>query len=403
MTKRTTEVKMTELNKQSLDSLQRASQKGRLTFGLDLGDQRSHYCILDSEGEVLMRSKVATRQDEIGRVLGAIPKMKVVMEVGTHSSWVSRKSKQAGHETIVANARNVKWISEAKDKTDRADPEKLARLGRTDVRLLSPIEHRGEEAQRGRMIVNARQALVEARTKLINTARGLVKPLGERIGKCESEAFGVSVAEKHLSKEMVEALKPLLECVEKLTNQIGVYDDKLKEMERNLPETKLLTQVYGVGTRVGVSYVLTIEDPKRFSNSRQVGPYLGMVSGQRQSGEQNPQLRISKQGDRSLRALLVQSAHCIMKTNAPDSDLKRWGMKQLGLDQSPIGGQKGKAGQVKSRSRKKKVIVAVARKLAVLLHHLWSTGEVYDPLYQAKKEQAARQARARRDAERPAA
>lgn len=120
--------------------------------------------------------------------------------------------------------------------------------------------------------------------------------------------------------------------------------------------------------------MLTIEDADRFNKSRDVGAYLGMVPGQKQSGGSDPQQRITKEGDRMVRWMLVQCAHCILRKNAPDSDLKQWGEKKL-IEQ---------VGKPVKKSSKKKVLVAMARKLSVVMHKLWANGEVYDPLYNAK-------------------
>lgn len=128
-----------------------------------------------------------------------------------------------------------------------------------------------------------------------------------------------------------------------------------------------------------MTYILTIEDADRFDHSRDVGPYLGLTRKQRDSGESQPELGISKKGDQLMRRLLVQGAQCIMRQGAPDSDLRAWGMARL-----PHGGKKG------SKAGKKKAVVAIARKLAVLLHRLWVTGEVYDPQHNRKAAEAGK-------------
>ena len=169
-------------------------------------------------------------------------------------------------------------------------------------------------------------------------------------------------------------IKPLLKTVEAISEQIGQYDEQIAGIAQRYPEVKLLRQVYGVGVLIAVTYVLTLEDAERFAHSRDVGPYLGLTRKQRDSGESQPELGISKAGDKLLRNLLVQGAHCILRKGAPDSDLRAWGLAKMGQ-----GGKRAK----------KRAIVAVARKLAVLLHHLWVTGEVYDPQYNRKAAEAA--------------
>lgn len=214
---------------------------------------------------------------------------------------------------------------------------------------------------------------------MINAARGLTKPMGERLKSCDADSVKESLADGH-SEATQAIIRPLLKLVESITQQIQVYDQKIQEMEKRYPETKLLKQVHGVGRLIALSFILTLEDAERFAHSRDVGPYLGLTRKLRESGESQPELGISQAGDGLMRRLLVQAAHCILREGVPDSDLKAWGMTKV---------QAG-AGKKGSKKRKTKAAVAVARKLAVLLHRLWVTGEVYDPQYNRKAVEAAK-------------
>jgi transposase len=352
----------------------RRGAKQRLTVGLDLGDRESRYCILDERGEKASEGKVGTTKEGLRKEFGKMGRSRMALEVGTHSPWVSRQLAEMGHEVIVANPRKVKLITQSVKKNDRMDAEQLARLARVDPKLLSPIRHRGAEAQADLAVIRARDGMVGNRTAAINTARGLAKPMGERLKKCDADSVTVSLAEG-LSEATRQVVVPILRCVEEINKVIGVFDKKIEEIEKRYPETKVLKQVYGVGRLVALTYILTIEDKERFEQSRDVGPYLGLTRKIRESGESRPELGISKAGDELLRRLLVQSAHCVMRRDAPDCDLRATGLKLQG------GGGK--------RGRKKKAAVAVARKLAVLLHRLWVTGEVYDPHYNRKAAAAA--------------
>jgi transposase len=356
----------------------------RLTVGVDLGDRDSHYCILDEAGEKASEGKVATTKTGLDSVFGKMAASRIALEVGTHSPWVSRHLAAMGHEVIVANPRKVKLITQSVKKNDRMDAEHLARLARVDPKLLSPIQHRGPEGQADLAVIRARAGLIDARTGLINTARGLAKPMGERLQKCDADYVKGSLADG-LSEAVQNAIRPLLKSVEEINKQIGGYDQRIEGIAKKYPEMKLLKQVHGVGTLIALTYILTIEDAGRFAHSREVGPYLGLTRKLRDSGESQPELGISKAGDELLRRLLVQGAHCILRQGAPDSDLKAWGMGML---------QNG-GGKKVSKKRKKKAIVAVARKLAVLLHRLWVTGEVYDPHYNRKAAQAAAKGKAK--------
>ena len=199
----------------------------------------------------------------------------------------------------------------------------------------------------------------------MNTVQGLAKSVGERLPKVDAEALDVEDA-KALPDALRQVLKPILQSIEQLTVKIKAADKELEQIARNrYPETKLLMQISGVGTLIALTFVLTVEDNARFRKSRDVGCFLGLRPRRADSGEHRPQLPITKEGDVYLRALLVQGAHCILSRQGPDTDLKRWGTR--------IAGGGGK-------NAKKRAIVAVARKLAVLLHRLWTTGEVYEPL-----------------------
>jgi transposase len=356
------------LSKTHKSQIRQMAAQQRLTVGLDLGDRNSRYCILDEAGEVVSEGQLPTTKAGLNSLFEKMPSSRVALEVGTHSPWASRHVAGMGHEVIVANPHKVKLITQSVRKNDRIDAQQLGRLARVDPKLLSPIRHRGEQAQADLAVIRARAELVEARTGLINCARGLVKPMGERLKKCDADQVSEAMA-KPLSEAVQVVIGPLLKSVETISEQIGVYDQKIAEIAKRYPEVELLTQVYGVGTLIALTYMLTIEDAERFQHSRDVGAFLGLQPKQRESGERQPQLGISKSGDRLMRSLLVQGAHCILRKGAPDSDLRAWGVAKM---------EKG------GKNAKRRAIVAVARKLSVLLHRLWVTGEVYDPLYNRK-------------------
>ena len=342
------------------------------TIGLDLGDRSSRYCLLDEQGDVIQEGSVATTRKGLDRVFGSAGRCRLAMEVGTHSPWVSRYLARLGYEVIVANARRVRLISESSRKDDKLDAKTLARLARIDPELLSPIRHRGEQAQADLMMIRARAVLVQTRTALINAARGLTKSYGERLPSCATYQMGKDQAEL-LSPAIRAALEPLLAEVETVTERIREYDKQLEQLcQTRYPETKLLKQVHGVGTLIALAFVLTVEDPHRFRKSRAVGCYVGLRPKRRQSGQSRPQLGISKEGDVYLRTLLVQGAHHVLGPFGKDSDLRRWGLK--------LAAQGGK-------NAKKRAVIAVARKLAVLLHKLWVSGETYEPLRLANRAQ----------------
>lgn len=335
------------------------------TMGLDLGDRLSVYRIVDSGGEVVARGRVPTRKAAMIELFSRLPASRVVLEVGTHSPWVSRLVASCGHEVVVANPRQVRLISQSTTKSDRFDAEMLARLGRLDPLLLRPVRHRGEQVQIDRALLVSRDALVRERSRLILSVRGQVKSFGERLPSCSAEAF-IGKAAPAVPAQLRPALDPLVEQIEQLTRQIRSYDRQIETACRErYPETIVLQQVRGVGALTALAFVTAIEDPHRFPKSREVGPFLGLVPRRDQSGDRDPKLGITKAGDGYLRCLLVQAGHYVLGPFGPDCHLRRYGQRII--DQ----GGKG---------AKRRAVVAVARKLAVLLHRLWISGAVYEPL-----------------------
>ena len=214
---------------------------------------------------------------------------------------------------------------------------------------------------------------MEARTQLINHSRGLVKSVGQRLPRCSSEAFARKVLGA-IPESLQPGLLPVLEMITSLTAQIKALDRRMDALaDQVYPETKLLRQVTGVGPITSLAYVLILEDAGRFGKSRAVGSYLGLTPGSYKSGDSDPQMRITKEGDALLRRLLVVAAQYILGPFGPDTDLRRFGLRIA---------QRG------GKNAKKRAVVAVARKLAVLLHHLWRSGEVYEPLYQETRKAA---------------
>lgn len=354
------------------------------TTGLDVGDQYSYYHVLEACGTTARTGRIRTTPEALQKFFGKQRHMRVVLEIGMHSPWISRLLEAVGHEVIVANARRVALIARNNSKTDRIDAELLARLGRTDPKLLQPVRHRNEQSQANLALMRSRENLVQVRTKLVNHARGILKSFGRRFRACSTESFH-KLDLKETPETLRPALEPIFRVVENLTLEIRRFDKQIEEIARQrYPETQLLRQVVGVGPLTSLGYVLTVEDPHRFPKSRTVGSYLGLRPKQQDSSTARPQLRITKEGSPLVRRLLVGSAHYILGPFGPDTDLRRWGLRLC---------------EVGGGNAKKRAVVAVARKLAVLLHRLWITGAQYDPLRQAKRAEARR--RALREAARP--
>lgn len=347
------------------------------TIGMDLGDKMNVLCLLDEAGEVLDKCEIVNHASQIKKFFGRIPEpslVRVAMECGTHSRWISHLLDARGFEVLVGNARKLRAIWQSDHKDDWRDAEMLARIGRFDPRLLSPIRHRSMEAHADLAVIRARDALLRARTALINCARGLVKSTGSRLPNCSAESFSAKTVE-HVPIELVPAINPLLQQIASLNAQIRRYDRCIEQLcEHRYTETGSVRQITGVGPLTALAFILTIEEPNRFEKNRCIGPFLGLTPKREQSGKTDKQLPISKAGDAYLRRLLSQSAHYILGPFGPDCDLRRYGQRLIAR-----GGKAPKA----------RAITAVSRKLAVLMLRLWRTEEIYDPFHKRSLKTAA--------------
>lgn len=344
-------------------SQRQGAERGRDTIGIDLGDKVSRYAILNASGELLEEGSFRNEVSSIEKHFGGDTKpARIAMEVGTQSAWIERELKRLGHEVIVANARELAWITASDRKNDRSDAEKLARLARADERLLKPVEHRTAEQQAELDVIRARDGIVRARTMLVNLARSLVKGFGCRLPAAITLTFGTR-ALTCVPDLLKPALEGLLGQVDDLTRRIKEYEQRIHALAQSKPEVIRLTTIPGVGELSALTFVLTLGNAGRFAQSRDVGAYLGMCPKQRQSGDRDPQLGISKAGNSYLRKLLAQCAHHILGPFGKDSALRRWGL--------------AKAGAAGASNARKRAVIAVARKLAVVMHKMWRTQQAF--------------------------
>lgn len=345
-----------------------------MTIGLDLGNRFGHYCILSSDGEIVCEERVRMTRDALTDVFEKHRGSRVAIETGTHALWVSEHLSSLGLDVIVANARELSAITGSDRKKDKQDARKLAMYARVDVRILRPVKLRSSTAQADLALIRARAALVESRTQLVNTARGLVKSFGYRLPDCTAAHFS-NKALGELPTILQDQLIPLLAVIDNINAEIASYDKKVENLARErYPEAAFLQQINGVGPLTAVTFVLTLGDPRRFSSSRDVGSYVGLTPRHSQSGDYNPELGITKAGDTYLRKLLVQCSHHVLGQWGQDSALRLWGLKLA---------QKG------GKNAKKRAVVAVARKLSILLHKLWINRATYEPFFGTKESAVA--------------
>jgi transposase len=345
----------------------RRQSRVEMTIGVDLGDVWSHYCTLDQDGEVVDRGRFRTSPKAVEKWFTDLPPARVAMEAGTHSIWISEQLQELGHEVIVANVRELRAISHSDRKSDQVDAEKLARYARLDPEILRPIAHRTVEQQEALTLIRARELMVRLRTAAVNAVRGLTKSCGHRMPASSTRCF----AKRSLAvmpPGLAQALGPVLEQIAVMTLRIKQYDRQLQELgQAKYPETQALLKVHGVGHLTALTFVLTLGSKERFRQSRDVGCYLGLRPRRSQSGDRDPQLGITKAGNVYLRSLLIECAGHILRPQGKDSSLRQWG-----LHLASRGGKQAR----------NKAVVAVARKLAVLLHRIWTTQQPYIPFYE---------------------
>jgi transposase len=356
------------------DGVTSVTPRYHAVVGLDVGDRQSHYCVLDLEGSVVAEGAAKTTEASFRVRFEGKGRMRIALEAGTHSPWISRLLIALGHDVLVANPRKVRLIAESNGKHDRADARLLAQLAHVGPSLLSPIQSRSAQTQIDLAMIRAREVAVQTRTKIVNAVRGMVKSTGQRLPASPTLTFARK-ATAACPEALQPALRPLIRLVQTLTDDIAAYDRLVEEKARAYPETQAIQTIAGVGALTAVAFVLVLNnDRSRFTRSRDVGCYLGLKPKQRDSGRRSPQLGITKTGDPLMRRLATQGAQYILGPFGRDSALRRWG-----LSLASRGG----------KNAKKRAVVAVARKLVVLMHRIWITQEAYDPMRGVRVQPAA--------------
>jgi len=319
--------------------------------------------LLDEDGRMSETSRIPTTETSFRRWFGARSPMRICIEASGQSAWAARILSSLGHKVIVANSQRVRLIAESTLKNDRVDAETLARLVRMDPALLCPIRHRSEATQRLRGMLRVRRTLVNSRTACLNTARGLLRSFGYRLPGQKPERLAKALARGTVPEELCALVAPMVVTALELDERIAALDEEVRQAGQPFEVIERFLEVPGIGPLVALSYVLCIEDPSRFASSRDIPSFLGLRPRIRESAERSHFGHITKHGDGEMRRLLVQAAHACLRTRK-DTELKRW------------------AEGLAARIGKKKAVVALARKLAIVLHRMWVTGERYQPFRQ---------------------
>lgn len=339
-----------------------------IVAGIDLGDRKSDVCVY-SQGKVLERFQFVMTKEGVRKAFEGKAYTRIALEAGAQSSWVTHALQDLGFDPVVANPRKVKAIFSNERKSDKNDALMLAKLCAADESLLHPIQHRSAVHAAALTVMKARDAAVVGRSRLIHTIRSLGKSMGHRFPGSTAEGFIRHAGSE--PQELSAACTPIFEMLRVFNDVIRAYDAKLDELIENaFPEAKFLLQVKGVGPVTALAFVLTIGDPSRFASGRIAAAYLGLVPRRDQSGSSDKQLGISKTGNNFVRRLLVQCANHILGPLGRDCDLRRWG-----LTLAARGG----------KNARKRTVVAMARKLCVLLFSLWKNAATWQPLFNAQQ------------------
>lgn len=335
-----------------------------ITIGLDLGNTFNKAVGLDAGGRVLFQEDLRNDPEAMEAFFNAHPGATVGMETGTHCRWIAALAAACGCEPVVGNARQLRLVFKSSRKNDWKDALKIAQICRADKSLFHPVTLRDDEHHRLYQLVRQRALLVGQRTQLVNAVRGFCKAGGVRLPKCDARSFA-SRAASLLPEGTRRDLKPLLDALAGLAAQIAAADAILEEyLDKHFPrESALLQTVPCVGPVTGAAFIALVPDPHRFRSAREAGPYFGLVPKQDQSGETDRPCEITREGNMLMRTMLVNVANLILRDAAPDTALKRFGLRLCGRGGGKVARRKAK--------------VALARKLAVVMLAMLRSGEPF--------------------------
>jgi transposase len=334
-----------------------------VAVGIDVGDKNSQVCAKDASGAVVWEKKVRTTEAGFRGALGKLAPCRIVIEAGGQTRWIKACLETLGHEVKVADARKLRRIFQSESKSDVRDARELAEEALWRWNRMSVVMLRSGKSQEKLAVLKARDVLVRARTAMVNVVRSVLKQEGVVVSKGSPEAFAKK-AGPVVPEGLRAALDPVVRQIAALTEEIRGYDRRIETAGSAEGAIRLLRTVTGVGPVTSAAFVWTLDDPGRFAKSRTVGAFLGLRPRRDQSGDTDKELPITKTGNGFLRRLLVGSAQYILGPFGPDTALRAWGLKLAGR-----GGKRAK----------RRAVVAVARKLSVILHRMWVTGEVYVP------------------------
>lgn len=329
------------------------------TIGVDLHKRESQLCILAPDGTATER-RIATTRERFTAVLGTCPAARILLEASTESEWVARHLEALGHEVIVADPNYAPMYATRarRVKTDKRDARTLAEACRLGAYR---VAHRVSPARRHvRAELAVREALVRTRTRYVSLAKALVRREGLRVPSSESHLVMQRIAALELSTLLEAELAPLVQVLGPINEQIAAADRRIADLLEDDPNVALLATAPSIGPITASAVVATADDITRFKTAHQFEAFLGLVPGERSSGEKRRIGRITKAGNSRVRYLLVEAAWRILRSKGDDTAaLRAWA---LGIAQ---------------RRGKRIAVVALARRLAGILYAMWRDGEGY--------------------------
>lgn len=341
--------------------------------GLDVSHKSVFVCILDEKGKVVREAELVSHPDAVSAFLfgTGLAITKVGLESGSLTHWLTKGLRNAGfHVTPMESRKMAAILATVINKTDQNDARGIAEALRAGH--YKECVHRSDDAMEVRTVLHARSTLVRERTHLTSSIKGHLKVYGIKLGAGRRKGFSQEVEEaiESRSEHVKVALRSLLKCLEVLDREIAELDKCVKSIAKNDEDIRILKTIDGIGDITALAYKAELDDPKRFLNSRDVGAYIGLTPRQYSSGEVHKQGRISKQGSKEVRHLLVEAANVILTRCKVWSSLKAFGMRLM------------------KKKGKKKAEVAVARKLAVIMHKMLLTKQEFKRSKKEKKEEA---------------
>ena len=350
-----------------------------ITIGIDLGDKKHAVVGLDEKANIVLRRWLPNNADALRTFFERNKGAEIGMETGTHCRWISVLAVECGCKAYVGNAHKLRSIFGNTHKNDMRDAEEIANLLHENKRHFHPVVLRDQEHQDLVQLVKMREIVMADRTRSINAVRGMAKANGVRIADCDADSFAkqLGLVLMTLPDNLIRLFKPQIKLLKAIDQAIDNYDKLIAKYRKQHfeEECALLETIPGTGPVNSTAFVAFAGDVKRFRHASDVGPYFGLTPGRDQSSGRDEPKKITKEGNKFVRHLLVNAANNIMKDNAKDTELKRFGLR--------VWGGRGKIA-------KRKAKVALARKLVVTMAAMLRNGTAYRGIAETKADDSTK-------------